>query len=45
MLDPVPLSVLEQNFLKRMENFLQGKLPEPMNLEPPLNNANPNTKQ
>ena len=44
VLDAPPSHVLEQDFLKRMESFLQGKLPEPTKPEPSSNNATTNTK-
>jgi hypothetical protein len=38
-----PSSVLEQDFLKRMESFLQGKLPEPTKPESSSSSATTNT--
>ena len=43
-LDAPPPSVLEQGFLERMQNFLQGKLPEPTSSAAPSTNASSNTK-
>jgi hypothetical protein len=43
-MDPLPPDVLEKSFTAQMENFLQGKLPEPTNSASPSNSAMPNTK-
>lgn len=44
-LDKVAPAVLEQDFLERMRNFLQGRLPEQISSAPPSPSATPSTKQ
>lgn len=44
VLDAPAPHVLEQDFLNRMQNFLQGKLPEEKKPDSPSSSATPNTK-
>jgi len=44
VLDAPPASALEVRFLERMQNFLQGKLPEPTSSAPASPSASNNTK-
>jgi hypothetical protein len=43
-MDPLPPDVLEKSFTAQMENFLQGKLPEPTNSASSSSNVETNTK-
>jgi hypothetical protein len=44
-LDKPDPAVLDPSFLERMQNFLQGRLPEQIVSAPPSDSASPNTKR